>query len=298
MVKKKRTVEELSRTLNYQHLQYFWAVASEGNLTRAAEKMRVTQSAVSVQIRKLEEALGHRLFRRRGRGLELTSHGRLALDYASEIFATGQELIEALEDESASQRRRLRVGALATLSRNFQIALLGPLLAGDEVQLLVRSGTLDELVERLERRDLDLVLTNLLPRRSERSSWVAHTLDTQPISLVSREQRRVRKLARLLKEEMLVTPTKESGVRLAFDSLTESLGIRPRIVAEIDDMAMLRLVARQHPGVTVLPPIVVRDELASGELVEVTRIPDVDETFLALTTEGLSRSSILRTLLT
>lgn len=270
--------------LNYQHLRYFWAVASEGNLTRAAEKLHVSQSAVSVQLRKLEKSIGQELFDRRGRGLELTSMGKLALDYADTIFSLGDEMMEALDETAAVQQRRIRVGALATLSRNFQIALLGPFLHHDEVRLSVRSGSLNELVERLERHDLDLVLSNFLPSRGESSSWVAHTLDTQPVSLVGRAPRETEEIAELLAGEPIVLPSRESGVRIGFDALVDRLGVRPRIVAEVDDMAMLRLVAREHDGLAVVPPIVVHDELVSGTLLEVARLPELEETFYALTT--------------
>lgn len=288
MNKQKRTLEAAigdAQHLNYQHLRYFWAVASEGNLTRAAAKLGITQSAVSVQLKKLEDVIGHTLLKRRGRVLELTPAGRIALDYADEIFSMGTKLIDALEKSSHQRVQLLRVGVLATLSRNFQIALLGPLLNRDDVRLVVRSGSMVELVHRLERHDLDLVLSNFLPRRDERSTWVAHTLDTQPVSLIGHPRLRPSNLVDdLLANEPLVLPTSESGVRIGFDALVQRLGIRPRIVAEVDDMAMLRLVTRAHHGIAVVPPIVVHDELASATLVEIAQLPDLVETFFALST--------------
>src|SRR5690349_6318303 len=113
--------------LNYHHLRYFWAVAHDGNLTRTAERLNLTQSALSVQIRKLEERLGHDLFERRGRQLHLTEAGRIALDHADTIFATGDELLGTLQ-QTGQPRQALRVGALATLSRNFQVEFLRPLM--------------------------------------------------------------------------------------------------------------------------------------------------------------------------
>ena len=112
--------------LNYNHLRYFWAVAHNGNLTRTAEQLHVSQSALSLQIKKLEEQLGHDLFERRGKQLLLTEAGRLVLDHADVIFASGDELLSTLKGEGAAHEV-LRVGALSTLSRNFQIEVLGPL---------------------------------------------------------------------------------------------------------------------------------------------------------------------------
>ncbi|MBK8211776.1 MAG: LysR family transcriptional regulator, partial [Rhodospirillales bacterium] len=106
--------------LNYNHLRYFWAVAHDGNLTRTAGRLNLSQSALSVQIRRLEERLGHALFERRGRQLHLTEAGRITLDHADAIFATGEELLGTLR-QTGRARMVLRIGALATLSRNFQL---------------------------------------------------------------------------------------------------------------------------------------------------------------------------------
>ena len=113
--------------MNYNHLRYFWEVAHDGNLTRTAARLNLSQSAVSVQIRKLEDRLGQRVFERRNRQLHLTEAGRITLDYADTIFGAGQELIATLR-RTGNARQVLRVGALATLSRNFQIEFLRPLL--------------------------------------------------------------------------------------------------------------------------------------------------------------------------
>ncbi|MBA4207627.1 MAG: LysR family transcriptional regulator, partial [Polymorphum sp.] len=125
--------------LNYHHLRYFRAVAHDGNLTRTAERLNLSQSALSVQIRQLEERLGHALFERRGRQLHLTEAGRIALDHADAIFSAGEELIATLR-QTGTTRQVLRVGGMATLSRNFQIAFLRPVLGRADVEVVLRSG--------------------------------------------------------------------------------------------------------------------------------------------------------------
>ena len=92
------------RNLNYNHLRYFWAVAHDGSLTRAAERLNLSQSALSVQIQKLEHQIGHALFERRGRKLQLTEAGQIALDYADTVFAAGDELIGTLRGPAAAGR--------------------------------------------------------------------------------------------------------------------------------------------------------------------------------------------------
>lgn len=286
--------------LNYNHLRYFWAVAHDGNLTRTAGRLNLTQSALSVQIRKLEERLGHPLFERRGRQLHLTEAGRIALDYADSIFATGEELLGTLRNTGAA-RQILRVGALATLSRNFQIAFLKPILGRPDIELVLRSGSAAELLQLLESLKLDVVLLNQAPARNTPTLFVAHRLAEQPVSLIGTQTRlgeyKECSLPELLQAHPLILPTADSSVKTGFDALVDRLGIRPHVIAEVEDMAMMRLLARQDIGLAVLPPIVVRDELEAGILVEADRLPGIAETFYAVTVARKFPNPLLRQLL-
>lgn len=284
--------------LNYNHLRYFRAVAHTGNLTRTAEQLNLSQSALSVQIKRLEEQLGHQLFERRGRALHLTEAGRLALDHADTIFATGDELLSTLRQEGQA-RRAVRVGSLATLSRNFQLSFLKPLLGRADVDLILRSGGAEDLLRGLETLNLDVVLMNQPPPRDALSSFVAHRLDEQIVSLVGTPERIAGETVEaLLASHPVVLPTAESSIRTGFDAWMERLDLRPQIAAEVDDMAMMRLLAREGVGLAVLPPIVVQDELASGLLVEAAPLPDLAETFYAVTMERTFPNPLVRALLT
>ena len=277
-------------TLNLHHLRLFRAVAREGTLTGAARALNISQSAVSTQIKALEASLGHDLFERRGRNLEITEAGRIALDHADEIFRAADHLSATLSS-AESQRRVLRIGALATLSRNFQMQFLKPLLGRDDVEVVLRSGTQDILLRGLEGLSLDIVLTNLPPARDAASPYLVTKLDEQPVSLIgvpSRVGSGKPSIADLIARHPIILPTPETSLRAGFDAMLDRLeldrkGIVPRIAAEADDMAMLRLLTRADVGLAVIPPIVVQDELRTGTLVEVHRLQDVTEIFWAVT---------------
>ena len=272
------------RNLNFNHLQYFWSVAHEGSLTRAAERMNLSQSALSVQIQKLERQIGHPLFDRLGKKLILTEAGKIALDYADTVFKAEDELISTLRGRPLASRQILRVGALTTLSRNFQLEFLRPLVGRADVELIVRSGTLRDLIAQLETHAIDVVLANSAAPRDNRSLLRNHLLNEQPVSLVGRPPRRKPRFRfpNDLRTEPILLPSLDSDIRVAFDRILELAGIRPNILAEVDDMAMLRLLARERDGVTLVPPIVVRDELKTGILIEHCRIPEVTEKFYAI----------------
>ncbi len=270
--------------LNYHHLRYFWAVAHDGNLTRTAQRLNLSQSALSVQIKQLEERLGHALFERRGRQLQLTEAGRIALDHADAIFATGQELVATMEG-TVQNRKALRVGSLATLSRNFQIGFLRPILSRMDVEVILRSGSPTELLEGLEAHNLDLVLMNRPPPDDSLTPFEIHSIGEQEVSIVGTPARLQSDapLRELLHKQPFILPTTDSSVRTAFDALASRLSIRPQIAAEVDDMAMMRLLAREDIGLALVAPIVVTDELTSGRLKEAKEHPRIKETFYAVT---------------
>lgn len=272
-------------SLNLHHLRLFRAVASDGTLTGAARQLNLSQSALSSQIKALEASLGQDLFERRGRGLVLTEAGRIALDHAEAIFRTADDLIATLR-ETGRTRRALRVGALATLSRNFQMQFLRPLIGRSDVEVVLRSGSQEELLRDLEGLALDVILTNVAPARDATSHWLVHRLDEQPVSLIGTPDRvgpAPRPLREMLSTHPLIVPTRQTGLRAAFDALAARLQITPNYAAEVDDMAMIRLLARADAGLAVIPAIVVRDELSAGTLVEASRLDMIAETFFAVT---------------
>jgi len=287
------------KTLNFNHLRYFWAVAHEGSLTRAAERLHLSQSSLSVQIQKLEHQIGHPLFDRIGRKLVLTEAGQIALDYADRVFDAGEELLSTLGERATDRRQTLRVGALTTLSRNFQLEFLRPLMGRPDVDLVVRSGSTRELLTQLDAHGLDIVLTNTAAPLDARSLLRNHLLDEQPVSLVGRPlaSGRAFRFPEDLSTQSLLLPGQDSEIRVSFDRLLEAAGVRPTILAEVDDMAMLRLLARERDGITLVPPIVVRDELRAGVLVEHHRIPDVTERFYAIVKQRRFPNRLVRQLL-
>ncbi len=285
--------------INYNHLRYFWFVAHEGNLTRAAKQLHISQSALSVQIKTLSSQLGHQLFEQRGRQLILTEAGRIVLDYADNIIKTGNELLTRLSLEYKRERRIVRIGVIATLSRNFQMQFLTPLLKRKDVEIVVVSGSMLDLFTKLETHQIDVILANTTPLADATSPWVSHLISTQSVSLVGDKKYlgKKRTLKELLANEPLVLPSIESNIRIAFDALIERMGIRPIITAEINDMAMLRLIAREKIGLAVVPPIVVKDELSQGVLHEIKKIPDLKETFYAITLKRQFPNPLLNDLL-
>jgi LysR family transcriptional activator of nhaA len=284
--------------LNFHHLRYFWAVAHDGNLTRTAARLNLSQSALSSQIKTLEDRLGHALFDRRGRQLHLTEAGRIALDHADTIFAAGAELVGTLA-QTGQVRRPLRVGSLATLSRNFQTGFLRPLFGRADVEIVLRAGSARELYAALADLSLDIVLTNRVPARDAGLPFVSHRIAAQQVGLFG-TRAHVAGLngnAAGLRDVPLILPTLDSALRADFDAWADRAGLRPQIAAEVDDMAMMRLLARDGLGLALVPPIVVQDELETGALGPAPIPLGITETFLAVTVARRFPNPLLREVL-
>lgn len=285
--------------LNFHHLFYFWRVARLGHLTQAAQELHTSQSAVSAQIRQLEDRLGEALFVREGRRLTLTDTGHLVQSYAENIFGLGQEMLGRLQGRTAGVTR-LRVGSVATMSRNWQENWIRPLLDNPTVVLTLESGLLEGLVSRLVQHQLDVVLANEpVPADPDRPLH-CQFLGSQGISLVgpaARWQAQTLRIPEDLDGLDLVLPGPRHALRAQFDALCASAGVRPRLRAEVDDMAMLRLIARDSGWLTVLPEVVVQDELRAGVLVTVGRSSALQERFYAITTPHRHRIDWLEALL-
>lgn len=286
------------RHLNFHHLHYFWVVAREGHLTRAAKLLHVSQSALSSQIRQLEAQLGHALFAREGRALRLTEVGAVVLDYAEGIFALGSELMATVGSGEGQKTQLLRVGAVATLSRNFQENFLRPVISMEDTRLVLESGSPDELLARLAVHKLDLVLSNRPVVAEAQQPWRCRRIARQSACLVGppRTVDAPYRFPEDLAGLKLIVPGRGSDIRSQFDLLCEDLQIRANVYAEVDDMAMLRLLARDSGGVAVVPEVVVQDELRNGTLHKYCELPRIHENFYAITTRRHFQPTALKRL--
>jgi LysR family transcriptional activator of nhaA len=277
-------------------LHYFWAVAKEGNLSRTAQRLRVAQSALSSQIRQLERSLGEELFRREGRLLVLTEAGQIAFRYAEEIFATGESLLATLKDGRRADEL-VCIGAVATLSRNFQESFVKPILLRPNAKLRLQAGRLEDLLRGLTERQLDVVLSNRVPRREANRPWRVRRLARQPVSIVGPRRKKKYRFPDDVAKTPLLLPGLDSEIRSEFDALCEKLGVAVKALAEVDDMATLRLLARDSGALALLPSVVVRDELREGTLVEHCVVPELFETFYGITIPRQFEHPLVRDLL-
>lgn len=281
--------------LNFHHLHYFWAVAKQGNLTRTAASLRVSQSALSAQIRQLEQQLGVALFERSGRRLVLTEAGKIALAFADDIFTAGTQLLATLE--GGRRDDLLRVGTVATLSRNFQESFIQPLLERPGLRLRLVAGMLDDLLARLEAHALDVVLSSRPARHSGGHAWRNRRIARQPVSVIGKPRAKRFRFPDDLHDTHMILPSTDHEIRVEFDALCEQLGVHVTPLVEVDDMAAMRLLARDLDALALMPSVVVRDELRSGELRDHGVVPGLFESFYSITVERQFQHPLVKSLL-
>ena len=271
--------------LNYHHLRHFWMIARHRSMTRAAAKLKISQSTLSEQLAELEDWLGQPLFDRRGRELHLTDAGRVALEHAETIYTTGHELITRFRQSGEQHQRVLRIGAVGPLSKNLQFDFIQPILADTRTKVVVVAGALDELTRQLQEHKLDLVLSNIPLRADHEHNIFNHLLGEVPVFLVGGKQMKLSpgKFPKFLKDVPLFLPSRQSDVRADFDLILANAGIEPFVHAEVDDMALLRLLALSGEGLALVSKIVVERELQSRKIKFMQRVPGLTEKFYTLT---------------
>ena len=270
--------------LNYHHLYYFWQVARQGNLTQTAQKLHISQSALSSQIKQLEQSLNVQLFTREGRKLLLTESGYHALNYADEIFKNGEELEQVLTSGTALPSAPIRIGMLSTISRNFIEQFIQPLINQNDCKFTLQSMSQTGLLNAMAELQIDMALTNIPIRSSNLNNWQSRVLARQPVAIIgSAGMDLSAKFDDSYRQQRWVLPYGENPLRAAFDAFAAQYQLQPEIVAESDDMAMLRLLTRDIGALAVMPEVVVKDELDKGELKSYMLLPNVYENFYAVT---------------
>lgn len=243
--------------LNYHHLLYFWAVAREGSLRAASEKLNVSQPSISAQISALEEALGEKLFRRAGRGKALTETGQLVLGYADEIFRLGQELLGSVKGRTGGRVRRLQVGVVDSFPKLVTNRILQPVFAQPEpVHVLCREGKLEDLMAQLVTHRLDVVLADEPASGNLKIRTFDHRLGDSTITLcaaatLARELRR--NFPRSLHEAPALLPSANTTLRRLLDKWFAANRIQPQVMAEFEDLALMKALAADGKGFIALP---------------------------------------------
>lgn len=276
--------------MNIKHLHYFWQVARAGGVARASEQLHVTPQTISGQIGLLERDLGAPLFTKRGRNLELTDTGRLALGYAENIFALVSELDESLRTYPAGGRPvEFRVGVADALSKTIAYRLLEPATRlSTPTRIICTEWKLDSLLAALAVHRLDLVVSDAPMPPSINVRAYNHRLGESGVSFFATSRLRKTLTGRFpgcLNGAPMLVPGADAGLRLRLDRWFAAEGLRPRVVGEFDDSALMNTFGRGDAGVFIGPTVLESEIEAEYRVRAFGRTVEVVEEYFAISVE-------------
>ncbi len=275
--------------LNYHHLRYFWVVAKEGGLRKAADKLHVSQPTISAQLAALESVLGEKLFRRGGRALTLTEAGHRVLRYAEEIFSLGQELLDAARQVPTARPLRVHIGITDSLPKLVSYQIIKPIFQlAHPIQAVCREGKVADLLGQLAAYRLDIVLADEPAPSSMPLKVFNHFLGDCGVTFCAERTLAAtlkRKFPRSLNDAPVLLPAGNIALRRSLEKWFQARQLRPRLVAEFDDPALMKVAAADGLGFFALPTLVVAEAVGSYDFQAIGRTEDCRQPFYAITAE-------------
>jgi LysR family transcriptional activator of nhaA len=290
----------MSTSFNYKHLYYFWVVAKEGGISRAAEKLDMAVQTVSAQVRELERSLGYALLKPAGRGLVLTEAGLAAMQQADQIFQLGEALPARVRDAVSAPAVRLAMGICDGLPKLVVRRLIQPVIAEPNLHLLCHEGNLNDLLGDLALHRLDLVLSDRPAPANPNIKLYSHSLGASTIGWYGTAELAAaasKDFPRSLGDVPLLLPTANTAVRNRLEQWFEQRAIRARVVGEFADSALLKTFGASGMGVFPAAEWVHDDLLAYYAVQRLGPCEGVSEQFFAIGTEKKVQHPLVQRLL-
>jgi LysR family transcriptional activator of nhaA len=278
----------MKNSYNYRHLYYFWVVAKEGSMSKAAERLDMAIQTISAQVHELEKSLGYLLFKPAGRGITLTESGLVAVKIADQIFSIGEKLPEALRDAAKFQKIKLIVGVSDGLPKLVTRQLLEPILTRKDVQLIAHEGEFDDLLADLALHRVDIILADRPAPNNKNLNVYSEELIKTSIAWFSPKQfvKKAKKdFPQCLSEIPILLPTSHSTVRNLIDQWFSKQNITPNIVGEFEDSALLKTFAASGLGVFPAGKLIEKDLKETYGIEFIGDCEEIYEYFYAIRSE-------------
>lgn len=275
--------------LNYNHLLYFWTVAREGSIAKAAESLHLTPQTISGQLKTFEETIGEPLFQRAGRGLLITEMGRVVEQYANEIFSLGSELTQRVRSKQPGTQTTFNVGIVNSIPKLVAYEILEPALELKEpIKIVCKEGDLDDLLGDLAVHKLDLVLSDRSIPTGLNVKAYSHELGSSELSFFGTEQLQKAyggEFPKLLDGAPVLLPMNNHALRRRLDDWFDREGITPRVIAEFDDSALLKVFGEGGTGFFPAPTAMKQQIEAMYQVKAIDKIDNVNEHYFLISPE-------------
>jgi LysR family transcriptional regulator, transcriptional activator of nhaA len=285
--------------INYHHLLYFKVIAEEGSVSKAADKLLLGQPTLSAQLKQFEENLGVQLFERQHKKLILTEQGKVALEYARNIFKMGSEMYEVLHDKFVPSRTHLHIGALDSIPKEVTLQLSKAAYKSGKCLVSVSEGKSDEMIRELTAHRVDLFVTNYIPTGSEAKGLIHRSISRKSVSIYG--AKKFKSLAKdfpeSLNNQLFVMPTYDSKLRYDLEHWLKTRNIAVDIIAESQDTVLKKLMAVDGLGLTPATSHSVAPQIKAGSLVEIGKLQGISEELFLVSAQRTRENSIAQALM-
>jgi len=275
--------------LNYNHLYYFYAVATEGSITKASQRLHLTPQTISGQITQFESHIGVSLFDRKGKKLLLSEMGKMIYSYAEEIFQLGDELKNVLKTQLPRRWQTFTVGITDVIPKMLAYQLLNPVLnMAEEVRLICCEGDQDSLLADLAIDKIDMILTDQPIQPGRYIKAYNHLLTESGFTFFADKTlfaKCQKKFPQSMTGQPLLSQGKKSAVRHRLLSWLDKHNIAPNIIAEFDDSALLKSFGQAGYGLFAGPTILEEHISQQYKLKILGRTDEIKEYYYAITPE-------------
>lgn len=275
-------IENQIQWLNYHHLNYFYVIAKEGSIAKAATKLNMGPSALSTQLKQLEDSLGKELFERRKQRLFLSETGRIAFEYADQVFRLGAEMVEVLQDRLVNNRVHVQIGALDSVPKLVILDVIMQAYQHGNCSISVLEGAGDDLQRELMGHQLDILLSNYPPHVDYQSIYAKSVAKLDVVVCAHPKFKKLRKnFPHSLEGQPFIFPTAHSKLRRDLDHFFNINGLRVDRIAETQDTSLQKLLGQNGVGVIPLAQVAAADLIREKKLVVLGKLPGVyDEIWL------------------
>ncbi len=269
----------MSPWINYHHLFYFKTIAEEGSVSRAAEKLLIGQPTLSAQLKQFEDALGIKLFERQHKKITLTEQGRVALDYAKNIFRMGSEMYEVLHDRLKPLKPHLHIGALDSVPKHIVLQLVRHAFRISPCQITLSEGKSDEIIRELSAHRVDIMVTNFLPSGVDGRGLYPKSIAKSSVSFYGAPKfKNLRKsFPKSISGEPVILPTYDSKMRQDLDHWAKLNNIELNIIVESQDISVKKMMAVNEMGLIPMAHHAAAFHLKNDELVELGPLQGIQE---------------------
>jgi len=267
--------------INYQHLLYFRTIATEGSIALAADRLRLGPPTLSAQLKQFEDTIGVKLFERQHKKLTLTEAGRVALQYANDIFRMGDEMLEVLHDRLPPMRIHVQIAALDSVPKHLTLAVAKAAYLLGDCTVSILEGKGDELIRELALHRIDLFISNYLPSTHEARGLYSKSVAKVPVSFCGAPKYKSLRsgFPESLSKAPMILPTVHSKLRHDMDHYLKTAGITMDVVAETQDTSLQRLMGVDGIGIIPIPIFAVEDLIKAGSLISLGQLPGIFEEF-------------------